>query len=570
MSSSNVPPETDILVVGGGPVGMFTAFRLAKLGQSCVVIEKSTHTTIHPKMEYSSHRSMEIYRQIGLIEHIRPRGVPETYKFAEVFATGLGGTNFHEPIARIDRPSPAELRKSWAQSNDGSRPLEPHMRQSQVVYEATLKTLVEKEPLVHAYWGFSFESLTESDDGVLSTVIDPLGNKVVIRSKYVIGCDGAGSQVRSSVDIQSPRRSLPLNLSYVHFKSKDLAKMQSKGDFWHLTILNGAVVVAQDEIDTYTVHRMVPPGVNFQVENPVEFVNESLGGYGGPFDLHIDEVIISGRWQGDLSLAESFRSGKGRVFLAGDAAHQLTPAGGHGLNSGIQDAYDLTWKLVAVLRGWGGPRLLDSYNFERRPIAVLNTSMVEKATTEVIIPWFTKAHEFGFEALNAATEHGQRCREDLRDSILKGHWIHEQNGTVMGYRYNGSPVVIADPSTSEPPTSITEYFPSTWPGARAPHVFLSDGKTSIFDLYGSGFTIVDFTEAGKASKEFIEVASKLNIPIKGVHLPKETHCRAIWERDVVLVRPDGFVAWRSPPKGAQGMDVGEIERILLIAAGRLE
>jgi 2-polyprenyl-6-methoxyphenol hydroxylase-like FAD-dependent oxidoreductase len=103
MSSSEVPSETDILIVGGGPVGMFTAFRLAKLGQSCVVIEKNIHTTIHPKMEYSSHRSMEIYRQIGLIGHLRPRGVPETYNFSEVFTTGLGGKNFAEHIARVVR-----------------------------------------------------------------------------------------------------------------------------------------------------------------------------------------------------------------------------------------------------------------------------------------------------------------------------------------------------------------------------------------------------------------------------------------------------------------------------------
>jgi hypothetical protein len=95
--------------------------------------------------------------------------------------------------------------------------------------------------------------------------------------------------------------------------------MQSKGNFWHMTILNGAVVVAQDEVDTYTVHGVNPPGVNFQIANPVEFVNESLGGIGGPFDINVDEVIVSGRWQGDLSIADSFRSGRGRVFLAGDA-----------------------------------------------------------------------------------------------------------------------------------------------------------------------------------------------------------------------------------------------------------
>lgn len=238
------------------------------------------------------------------------------------------------------------------------------------------------------------------------------------------------------------------------------------------------------------------------------------------------------------------------------------------MNSGIQDEYDLTWKLVAFLRGYGGNRLLDSYNRERRPVAELNTSLVEKATMEVIIPWITKAHEVGLENLNASTEHGQRCREEVRDSILTGRWIHEQTRTVMGYRYNDSPIIIADPFTSEPPTSITEYIPSTWPGARAPHVFLSDGKTSILDLYGLNFTIVDFTEGGKPSEAFASEASILNIPITRVHLPKEAHCKVVWKRDVVLVRPDGFVAWRSAPQGAQRIDISEIQRVLLTAAGR--
>jgi hypothetical protein len=194
--------------------------------------------------------------------------------------------------------------------------------------------------------------------------------------------------------------------------------------------------------------------------------------------------------------------------------------------------------------------------------------MVEKATLEVILPWFTKAQEVGLKNLNADTEHGQHCREELRDTILLGRWIHEQVGTVMGYRYNDSPIVIADFSTSEPRTSITDYIPSTWPGARAPHVFLSDGKTSIFDLYGSDFSIVDFTKAGKPSEDFVAMAKKLGIPITKVHLPEEVHCKAIWERDVVLVRPDGFVAWRCPPQGAQEVDVDEIQKVLLTAAGR--
>lgn len=238
------------------------------------------------------------------------------------------------------------------------------------------------------------------------------------------------------------------------------------------------------------------------------------------------------------------------------------------MNSGIQDAYDLTWKLVATLNGWGGDGLLDSYSKERRPVAELNTAMVQKGVLEVIIPWTTKGHELGFDKLISQTEEGQAARDALRDAILPGHWMHEQTGTVMGYRYNGSPIIIADTSIPEPPTSITEYFPSTWPGARAPHVFLSDGKTSIFDIYGPDFSIVDFTAAGESAQRFVAVAKGLGIPITRVHVPQETHCRAIWERDVVLVRPDGFVAWRCPPEGAGSSDE-EIKDILLRAAGKL-
>jgi hypothetical protein len=186
----------------------------------------------------------------------------------------------------------------------------------------------------------------------------------------------------------------------------------------------------------------------------------------------------------------------------------------------------------------------------------------------VVIPWTTKGREIGLENLIKTTEDAQCKRDELRDTIMQGRWIHEQNGTVMGYRYNGSPIVIADYSTPEPPTSITEYFPSTWPGARAPHVFLSDGKTSIFDYYGQYFSIVDFTAAGKHSDAFVAVANDLGIPISKVHLPEETHCRTVWERDVVLVRPDGFVSWRCSPEDAESLDAAEVKKVLLIAAGK--
>lgn len=193
--------------------------------------------------------------------------------------------------------------------------------------------------------------------------------------------------------------------------------------------------------------------------------------------------------------------------------------------------------------------------------------MVEKATVECVFPWLAKAAEVGAERLLTNTKDGQRGRDEVKGAIMPGYWIHDQTGTVMGYRYNGSPIVIPDLAAPEPSSAVDKYTPSTWPGARAPHVFLSNG-TAIFDCYGPGFSIVDFTRDGRASQDFAFVASKLSIPITQLHLPEETHCKAIWERDVVLVRPDGFVSWRCSPEGFQSVNAVEIERVLLIAIGR--
>lgn len=248
-------------------------------------------------------------------------------------------------------------------------------------------------------------------------------------------------------------------------------------------------------------------------------------------------------------------------------AHELTPAGGHGLNSGIQDAYDLTWKLVANLKEWGGDLLLTSYDNERRQMAELHSKMVEKAMFEVILPWFTLANKFGQETLMDSTEKGQRSRDEIEQAILRGRWIHNQNGIVLGFRYSSSQIITPDRSTAEPKTSVTEYTPTTWPGGRPPQVFLSESKSNIFDILGPGFSIVDFTASGKIADQFVTAAAKLQIPITKIHLPNESHCRHIWERDVVLVRPDVIVAWRIS-LGAESVDDAIVHKILCAAVGR--
>ncbi|RFU81379.1 fad binding domain-containing [Trichoderma arundinaceum] len=356
-----------------------------------------------------------------------------------------------------------------------------------IIYERLLKSAVDELHNVKSFWGYNFESIEEIKDAVYSTIHDPNGKPIVVKSKYTIGCDGAGSRVRSLVGINAPREGI----------------------------------------------------------NPEEFINKQLGGWGKPFNIKVSEVGVISKWEATVALADSFRSSKGRVFLSGDSAHRLTPAGGHGLNSGIHDVFDLTWKLAANIHGWGGETLLESYNKERRSAAELNIKMVWKAMTEIMLPRFTSTEESGRERLIANSEEGQMARSLLQERIMRGEWIHRQLGTTLGHRYKDTPVIIADTSSMEPRESITEYVPSTWPGVKAPHVVLTDGQKSILDLCGPNFTVVDFTPSGTLADKFCNTATALKIPITKVHLPNEAHCRKVWERDVVLVRPDWFVAWRS-------------------------
>jgi FAD-dependent monooxygenase len=199
-------------------------------------------------------------------------------------------------------------------------------------------------------------------------------------------------------------------------------------------------------------------------------------------------------------------------------------------------------------------------------VAELNIKAVRKAMTEILLPLKTGIKEGGREKLMANSEEGQKARNLLAEKVMLGAWVHKQLGTTLGQRYKDTPVIIADTSSLEPRESITEYIPSTWPGARAPHVILADGETSILNICGSNFTIVDFTPLGQLADKFCDTAEELKIPLTKLHLPNEIHCRKIWERDVVLVRPDWFVAWRS----AGDKDVAEYNtsNILLQVVGK--
>jgi len=249
------------------------------------------------------------------------------------------------------------------------------------------------------------------------------------------------------------------------------------------------------------------------------------------------------RWQARDVVAQKYRAG--RIFLVGDAAHINHPTGGFGLNTGIGDVADIGWKLAAMVQGWGGPGLLDSYEFERRPVGIRNVT--QASTTH----WDDRERK-GPEILTQSGGAGDRARAEMREAILRSQTKKVlTDGTALGYRYEGSPIVLGD-GTEAPPDTITEYSPTSRAGARAPHAFLVDGR-SVLDLFGRGFTLLRFDQnADTGQLEQGLAARGVPFSVESIDNPQ---IAALYERALVLVRPDGHVAWRgdAPPGDATAL-----------------
>lgn len=350
----------------------------------------------------------------------------------------------------------------------------------------------------------------------------------------------------------------------IHFKSTDLTRLQNQGQFWHIFFSSGGVIISQDEKDTWTAHLPVTLDIDVNTLDPEKAIQEVLGGSRGPYSIKVDKILVTSAWRPNICIADRFASTGQRVFLSGDAAHQNIPNGGYGMNTALGDSFDIGWKLAAVCSGFAGKHLLASYESERRPVAVRNIDR-SGAHASIHATYTAWVREAGPGTVTAQTEEGRKLRERIIDYVNQFDGENKDHGIEMGYRYNGSPVVVPDNKAEEPEWNTTHYIPSTWPGARAPHVFLADEQTSIFDLFGNDFTFIDFSDSGDIGKRFAAHAKSLSIPLKSVHLPGEQHVREVWGREAFLIRPDDHVAWRAPLESKTMVNAGEV---LLIAVGR--
>ena len=479
---------------------MTLARTLARFGVRSLLVERNASTTRHPKMDITNGRSMELFRRLGVADKLRAVAVPEENNFDVSWITSLTGRELH----RFKYPSVTEKRAEILKKNDGTQPREPAMRVSQVVIEPVLQAAIVNHPLVEARWGVAFEGFVQDETGVTCTLrVAETGATEQVRCDYLAGCDGGSSIVRDGLGIGLEGKSKVAHRYMIHFKSDSRGLLQAFGVAWHYQTALGTLI-AQDDTNTWTLQTRPPPGVDPAAIDPGPLLDK-WAGRGFPRN-----ILVANPWFTHLLLAERYRAG--RVFLAGDAAHQYIPTGGYGMNTGIGDAIDLGWKLAAAVKGFGSANLLASYEKERRPVGLRNRLASERHT--------------GVRIKIAELYEKERDPDALARGIAAlGNAENESWGIEFGYRYDG---VEGDP---------VRYEPTTAPGARLPSTFLRDG-TALYDRLGPWFTLLRFGDADPSP--IIDTAPA---PLETV-IVDDPALAAIYEAKLVLVRPDTHVAWR--------------------------
>ena len=526
--------DTPVLVVGGGPVGLATALELGWRGVDCTLIEAGDGAVHHPRLGIILTRTMEFCRRWGMVDRVYNCGFNNDYHLNIVYCTSMAGFT----LARDENPSCKDLLPP---------PQSPEKRQRcpQMWFNPILENAAREHRGVNIIHHRKLERITEMADGLEAVTVETqTGEQTLIRAKYLVACDGAGSGIRQNLGIKmlgKPVLSYSLN---VYLKAPGLLAAHDKGEaeryifvdtkgtwgnltvvdgreLWRMTIIGNEAMM---DLDNFDVEAAVRRGM-------------------GAIDVDFELLSIT-PWRRSELTAETFNSG--RVFLAGDAAHAMSPTGGHGMNTGVADSVNLGWKLQAALEGWAGEGLLDSYTQERRQIA----AEAAAASAANFRAWISPGD---CAAILDDTPEGAQTRMAVGSRMqvsAREDW--DSLGVQLGYRYDTSPVIVHDGS-APPPWSALNYVQSARPGARAPHVWLAPGKSTL-DLFGRAFVLLRFGDHPSDASALIDAALRQGLPLE-VHDIADADAAALYERRLVLVRPDGHVGWRGDAVGDDADDI---------------
>jgi 2-polyprenyl-6-methoxyphenol hydroxylase-like FAD-dependent oxidoreductase len=503
-----------VLIVGGGPVGLTASILLSQAGIRSLLAEKHHGTSIHPKSRGINARTMEMYRQCGVEEAVRAACIPHHHTGMIIWANTLAGEEI-------------ERRVPWrATAQSGAVSPVRNCLCAQDDLEPVLRSFAERQGPGELRFSTEATAFEPRADGVVVTLLDRLsGDTREVRATYVIAADGASSRIRRQLGVRMLGRENVYDSVNILLNA-DLTP-------WTAHRPAGLYFIENDRIrGTFlTINATDRWGFLINVLGPFGYVANDLTperaaelvrvAAGVPdLDVRILGVVP---WTASALVAAQYVHG--RIFLAGDAAHEMPPTGGFGFNTGVQDVHNLVWKLAAVLKGVASPSLLETYDDERRPVG--------EAITE--------------QSLANASSMG-RLEQTTKNASARPEYLNEQ-GLIFGARYASRAVVPDGTDAVAPPNPVTDYMPSARPGGRAPHVWFERAgeRVSTIDCVGRGFSLLTGPRGGAWREAALDVANGTRVPVSSTAIDGTDFISAydIDDDGAVLVRPDGYVAWRS-------------------------
>ena len=539
--------DPEVLIIGAGPVGLTLAAELSYRKVKCTIVEKSLKTTELPKSFNLTVRSMEHFRRLGLSEAIRNKSYPP-----DIPVTVTGVTSVFNRRELFSRKFAA-----WGEVLEGKPgkemiyflsgcSVEIPMMCPQFALEPIIKEKVDASPYVTSHWGWELLSFQQTEEGVTAQIQrsgegDQQDVKT-ITARYMVGCDGGRSPIRKSLGIPLYGQFMIQHVLAIYFSCPEMVETMKpiSGLAMILGDQYSSILVAFDpKKGKYMAQIFLTPSQSTKVDeilnDPKQVIQKLIGK-----DADI-EILAAYPWNAHAVTAGKFR--EGNVILCGDAAHQWIPVGGLGLNTGIGDAADLAWKLEAVLRGWGGQHLLDSYFLERYPVAENTIRYVTRVFGTARDSMFSSTlRRIGMNLPLIRTIAGKKMGERFV------HGMQQMTKVVLAFDYSNSNIIVREPKDEvEPiPREILQdpFAPIAKPGRRLPHLELPE-VDSIYDLLGESYVLLVINGEAHECESLLKEADKRGMPLKVIPLPFISQVVFIFQKRYYLVRPDTVIAWCS-------------------------